>query len=163
MVDAPDHTPAEVRVGLDHYGVTEALRRLLSRVSAERGLTADPPGKGYVAVRPATWGNVSAYFHASYVDVAVAPGHAEKLHRTHGWKLVKTNSETGFVRIESAVLADPVTDAVAFHTLLAAVDKSAVGTAYEGGRPAAAQVGSEIDLCPTCFVARAQGRCDVCD
>lgn len=162
MVDAPDHTPAEVRVGLDHYGVTEALRRLLSRVSAERGLTADPPGKGYVAVRPATWGNVSAYFHASYVDVAVAPGHAEKLHRTHGWKLVKTNSETSFVRIESAVLADPATDAVAFHTLLAAVDKSAVGTAYEGGKAQTAAAPAPA-LCPTHFVTMEGGRCDACE
>lgn len=162
MADPQDHTPAEITVGMDHYGVSEALRWLLSQVAAERGLTADPPGKGYVAVRPATWGNVSAYFHAAYVDVAVAPGHAEKLHRTHGWKLVKTNSETGFVCIESAVLADPEAAALALHTLLAAVDKSSVGTAYEGGK-AQATAAPAPQLCPTHFVTMEGGRCDACE
>ncbi len=163
MGDLKDHTPADIRVGLDHYGVSEALRRLLSRVAAQRGLTADPPGKGYVAVRPTAWGNVSAYVHSTYVDVAVTPGHAENLHRAHGWRVVKANSETGFIRIESAVLGDAEADEVALHTLLCAVDKSAVGTAYEGGRSSSPAALAADDMCPSCFVARAQGRCDVCD
>lgn len=163
MPDWLDHTPAEIRVGLEHYGVTEALCRLLSHVAAQRGLTADPPGKGYVAVRPAAWGNVSAYFHSTYVDVAITPGRAESLHRARGWKVIKANSETGFIRIESAALGDAGTNEVALHALLSAVDKSAVGTAYEGGRSSSPQVVVEDDLCPSCFVARAQGRCDVCD
>lgn len=162
MVDPQDHTPADIRAGLDHYRVAESLRRLLADVAAQRALTADPPGKGYVAVRPAMWGNVSAYFHTSYVDVAVTPGHAERLHRTNGWKLVKTNSETGFIRIESAVLGDPEAAALAVHALLAAVDKSSVGTAYEGGRSQAVAAPTQ-ELCQYHFVTMEGGRCDACE
>src|SRR5687767_5440818 len=135
MADVQDFTPAEIVVGLDHYAVSEPLRRLVREVAAQRSITADPPGKGYVAVRPAVWGNVSAYFHKTYVDVAVSPGMAEMLHRSRDWKLVKTNGETGFVRIEADALRDVEIRDLAVKTLLAAVDKSEVGTAYEGGRP----------------------------
>lgn len=163
MTDPVDPTPPEIRAGLDHYDVAAPLRSVLALVASQRGLTADPPGKGYVAVRPSAWGTVSAYFHKSYVDVAVSPHLAETLHRKHGWKHVKTNGETGFVRIESTALGSPARDELAVSTLLAAVDKSAVGTAYEGGRTSRTGATTDADVCPSCFVARAQGRCDTCD
>jgi hypothetical protein len=157
-----DHTPSEIVVGLEYYEVDRSLRQLLASAAAQRGLTADPPGKGYVAVRPAAWGTVSAYFHRSYVDVAVSPALAEKLHRTRGWKLVKTNSETGFIRIDAVALGDTGANDLALQALLSAVDKSATGTAYEGGKSGSAPVES-VAICPTHFVAMAGGRCDACE
>ncbi|MBD3923286.1 hypothetical protein IEZ26_01525 [Nocardioides cavernae] len=162
MTEAQDFTPAEIVVGLDHYAVLEPMRRLVREVASQRSITADPPGKGYVAVRPAVWGNVSAYFHKTYVDVAVSPGMAEKLHRSRGWKLVKTNGETGFVRIDADALSDMGTRDLAVQTLLAAVDKSEAGTAYEGGRPKATQAQTN-ELCSTHFLAMVGGRCDACE
>lgn len=163
MADLSNHVPPEIVLGLDHYGVAAALRQLLAEVAAQRALTADPPGKGYVALRHSTWGNVSAYFHASYVDVAVSPSHAEKLHRSHGWKLVKTNSETGFIRIETDALGDPALAEVARHALLAAVDKSSVGTAYEGGKSQGGASSSAAEVCQVHFLTMEGGRCDACE
>lgn len=162
MGDPESAIPVEILIGLDHYSVAAPLRQLVSHVAAQRGITADPPGKGYVAVRPTAWGTVSAYFHATYVDVAVSPARAEQLHRSQGWKLVKTNSETGFIRIEASALGVPELDDLALATLLAAVDKSEVGTAYEGGKGGGSRSES-APLCPKCFVAMPGGHCDACE
>jgi hypothetical protein len=155
--------PTEIVAGLDHYEVAPALRSLIARVAVHRSLTAEPPGVGYVAVRPYVWGTVSAYFHKTYVDVAVSPDMAEKLHRSHGWKLVKVNGTTGFIRIEAGVLGSPELEALATQTLLSAVDKSEAGTAYEGGRSGGVQSSQSADLCPACGIEMLGGHCDVCD
>jgi hypothetical protein len=126
-------------------------------------LTAEPPGVGYVAVRPYVWGTVSAYFHRTYVDVAVSPDVAEKLHRSHGWKLVKVNGTTGFIRIEAGALGSPEIEALATQTLLGAVDKSEAGTAYEGGKGGASQSSQSADLCSVHGVEKLGGHCDIRD
>lgn len=155
--------PAEIEEGLEFYKVDPALRDLIARVSAVRSLTADGPGVGYVAVRPAAWGTVSAYFHTSYVDIALEPYQAQRLHRDRGWKLVKINGSTGFVRLESAMLGDEVAAAEAASLLVSAVDKSEVGTAYEGGNRGATAPVASVEKCPRCGVDKLGGHCDRCD
>lgn len=155
--------PLEIVAGLDHYQVVPALQALVARVAAQRSLTADPPGVGYVAVRPAMWGTVSCYVHKTYADVAVSSHLAEQLHRRHGWKLVKVNGTTGFVRIEAAAFESPEFAAVATQTLISAVDKSESGTAYEGGRGHSTHRVEPAETCPTCGIERLGGHCDTCD
>ena len=155
--------PVEVRAGLEYYKVEPALCDLVERAAAVRSLTADPPGVGYVAVRPAAWGTVSAYFHTSYVDVALSPHLAEALHREHGWKLVKTNSTTGFLRIEGSALTTNQTIELAASLLISAVDKSEVGTAYEGGKGSKQEARQSAAMCPKCGVEMLGGHCDACD
>jgi hypothetical protein len=155
--------PPEIVAGLDHYRVAASLRDLVGRVAAVRSVTADSPGVGYVAVRPAAWGTVSAYFHTEYVDVALSPDKARLVEDTRGWKLLKVNSETGFIRIRAEVLAEPETMDFAASLLLAAVDKSETGTAYEGGRAHKQAATVVRATCPTCQMELpATGHCDWC-
>ena len=155
--------PPEIVAGLDHYQVDPVLRSLIASVAAQRSLTAEPPGVGYVAVRPTMWGTVSAYVHRGYADVAVSPHLAEQLHRRHGWKLVKVNGTTGFIRIEAAVLKSPEIATIATQTLIAAVDKSETGTAYEGGRGGSVERHGSDEVCPTCGIEKLGGHCDTCE
>ena len=166
MGEASDaaQVPPEIVAGFDHYDVAPALRSLVARVAAHRSLTADLPGVGYVAVRPAMWGTVSAYVHKTYADVAVSPHIAEQLHRRHGWKLVKVNGTTGFIRIDAEALESAEAATIATQTLVAAVDKSETGTAYEGGRGGGStQRHSSVQTCPTCGVEMLGGHCDSCE
>lgn len=156
--------PAEVVAGLEHYQVAAPLRTVIERVTKVRSVTADTPGVGYVAVRPSAWGNVSAYFHKTYVDVALTPDKARSVEQMRSWPIAKINSETGYVRITSENLNDSETLDFATSLLSLAVDKSETGTAYEGGASAKHQSSRAQAICQYCNMQMpASGSCDNCD
>ena len=76
---------------------------------------------------------------------------------------VKVNGTTGFIRIEAVALESPEVAAIATKTLVAAVDKSETGTAYEGGRGGSARRHDSAETCPTCGIQKLGGHCDTCE
>jgi hypothetical protein len=154
--------PPEIVAGLDQHEVVAPLRHLIDRVSSVRSITADPPTAAYVAVRPAAWGNVSAYIHRDYADVALTPERARCVAQSQVWPLVRINSETGFIRIQADALADVDAADLATTLMLQAVDKSESGTAYEGGGSTRSPA-KEPAICPTfSMTLPSSGVCDTC-
>ena len=103
--------PSEIQDAFASVGaIHDSFEELTEMVAVKRTLTADnPPSGKYVGVRPALNGTTSAYVNAHFVDVSLDPERARSVARTRDWKLLRSNSVTGRVRVPASAVADPET------------------------------------------------------
>jgi hypothetical protein len=159
-------TPSEIQDAFASVGgIHDSFEELIEKVAVKRMLTADnPPIGNYVGVRPALNGTISAYVNAHFVDVSLNPERARSVARTRDWKLLRSNSVTGRVRVPASALADPETFDMVVALIVEAVDKSLDGPPYEGGRAGAGAgaVEQAVEICPKHNEEMLGGTCSQC-
>ena len=129
--------PWEIVEGLETHSVRRPLRLALARLAQRRAVTADAAGKTYVAVRPVMHGVIACYVHTEYVDIALSPERADLVEVQHGWKVIKRNPTTAYLRVWAEDLDGPGSHELLDDLLAEAVDKSEAGpSAAAGGPPA---------------------------
>jgi len=158
-------TPDEIQAALVAIGgVAPALESLVETAAALRGLTADnPPAGGYVGVRPALNGTISVYVNRQFADVALEPERARSVALQRGWKLLRSNSVTGRVRVPAAVLTSPETIELVTKLVLEAIDKSLDGPRYEGGTAGSHSEERSYEVCPVHNEEMLGGVCEKCE
>lgn len=155
MTDTP---PREVLDALAYHDVHPLLRELVGRLADRRPITADPPHTNYAAIRHVAGGPIAGHVHKTYVDLALSPGKATDVATERGWKLIKPNSQTAYLRVISEVLATHDVMMEAVDLFVAAVDKADSSPVLPpptiGERPDASEVSAALAAssphCPRC-------------
>lgn len=155
---------AEISEGLSNLRPNVQLFTLTNRVAKRCDITAGPNPPHYVGVRPLLGGVIAGYVNRSFVDLQLSPERAKHFAETMGWKLHKSNSATGTLRITSGELDDPAVMDLVVDLFVVALDKSEAGPSFEGGKASGQQVvEAPVDLCECHGLEKLGGRCDLCD
>lgn len=157
--------PWEVQSALSSQSVRKQVYRLFAALAQRRSFTIkDTTSTQYVALAPLHDRPVAVYVHPTYLDVAVVPETAQQAHAQRGWRIVKQNPTTAYLRIDQETLGSKEGMQFALEVLTDAIVKGEQGATHRGQAASAPSTSSPApNVCPVHGTELLGGECDQCN